>query len=399
MFTRRALLRNAAMLSLSPVVPGFLSRTAHAAAPGRDGRVLVVIQLDGGNDGVNTVVPFGDEAYAKHRRELRLRADKILKLGDGVGLHPAMRPAADLFESGRLAIVQGVGYPNPDRSHFESMAIWQTARPGKPGRDVPGWLGRALDSAGTARSEPGAIFVGTQNLPRALFARRATAASFADASDLALDLPVPRMETLRADADGADDLEAFVRRTVTGAYATAAELEAATIKGCDASARYPESELAKRLDLVARSIKSGAPARVYYAIQGGYDTHSVQLPTHARLLGEFAGAVRAFLDDLAAAKLADRVVLMAFSEFGRRPEENGSLGTDHGTAGPVFLAGPGVNAGLVGKTPSLGDLRDGDLQWSIDFRSVYATLLGQWLNLPADDILGGRFDALPVLHA
>ncbi len=399
MLTRRALLRDSAMLSLAPAVPGFLSRTARAAAPGRDGRVLVVLQLDGGNDGINTVVPFGDEGYARHRHELRLPTDKLLKIGEGIGLHPAMRPAADLFESGRLAIVQAVGYPNPDRSHFESMAIWQTARPGRPGRELPGWLGRALDAAGEARGEPAAIHVGNQNLPRALFARRATSASFAEASDLSLALPAPRGGRPRADATQGDDLKAFVRRTVTSAYATAAELEAAAAKGRDGSARYPESDLARRLELVARSIKSGSAARAYYLIQGGYDTHAVQLPTHSRLLREFAGAVRAFLDDLGGVKLADRVVVMAFSEFGRRAEENGSLGTDHGTAGPVFLAGPSVKAGLVGKTPLLADLRDGDLEWSIDFRSVYATLLDQWLKLPALEILGGQFDPLAVLEA
>ena len=141
MLTRRALLRSSAMLSLAPAVPAFLSRTARAAAPERDGRVLVVLQLDGGNDGINTVVPFGDDAYARHRRELRLPTNKVLKIADGIGLHPAMRPAADLLETGRLAIVQGVGYPNPDRSHFESMAIWQTARPGPAGSRGPGLAG------------------------------------------------------------------------------------------------------------------------------------------------------------------------------------------------------------------------------------------------------------------
>jgi uncharacterized protein (DUF1501 family) len=391
MLTRRALLRDSAILSLAPAVPGFLARTARAAAPGRDGRVLVVLQLDGGNDGINTVVPFGDDGYAKHRRELRLPTDKLFKIGDGIGLHPAMRPAADLLESGRLAIVQAVGYPNPDRSHFESMAVWQTARPGRPSRDLPGWLGRALDAAGDARGEPAAIHVGTQNLPRALFARRATSASFADASDLAVVLPAPQAGSPQPVAALGGDLKAFVQRTVTSAYATAAELEAAAAKGRNVSARYPESELARRFDLVARSIKSGSPARVYYLIQEGYDTHAVQLPTQSRLLREFAGAVRAFLDDLSAAKLADRVVVMAFSEFGRRPDENGSLGTDH--------AGPSVKAGLVGKTPLLGDLQDGDLKWSLDFRSIYATLLDQWLKLPALEILGGHFDPLPVLKA
>jgi uncharacterized protein (DUF1501 family) len=383
------------MLSLAPAVPGFLARTVRAAQPDRDGRVLVVLQLDGGNDGINTVVPFGDESYAKHRRELRLPAEKLLKVGDGVGLHPAMRPAADMLESGRLAIVQGVGYPNPDRSHFESMAIWQTARLGKPGREVPGWLGRALDSAGTPRKDPAAVFVGTRSLPHALTARRATTASFSDASDLSLALPVPRDEKPGAVAGG-DDLQSYVRRTMTSAYATATDLEAAAARGSDARARYPNSEVARQFGLVAQSIKSGSPARVYYVIQSGYDTHAVQLPTHSRLLREFTGAVRAFFDDLGAANLADRVVVMAFSEFGRRPAENGSLGTDHGTAGPVFVAGPSVKAGLVGKTPSLGDLRDGDLAWSIDFRSVYATLLGPWLGLPADLVLGGHFDSLPL---
>src|SRR4051794_38122851 len=178
MLNRRDLLRNSALLSLAPVVPAFLARTACAAAPEPDGRILVVLQLDGGNDGINTVVPFGDEAYAKHRRALRLATDTLCKLSDGIGLHPALRPAADLFEVGQLAIVQGVGYPNPNRSHFESMAIWQTARPGRPSGDALGWLGRALDRDGSPGGGPSAIFVGDRALPRALWSRRAAAASF-----------------------------------------------------------------------------------------------------------------------------------------------------------------------------------------------------------------------------
>ncbi len=186
---------------------------------------------------------------------------------------------------------------------------------------------------------------------------------------------------------------------MTSAYATAEELSTAASRGRDATARYPASELGKHLELVAQSIKAGAGARVYYAIQSGYDTHAVQLPAQAQLLGDFSRAIRAFLDDLAAAKLADGVVLMAFSEFGRRPTENGSLGTDHGTAGPVFLAGPRLKAGLIGETPRLGELVDGDLKWSIDFRRVYATLLDQWLGLPAETVLGQRFEPLPILKA
>ena len=206
------------------------------------------------------------------------------------------------------------------------------------------------------------MFVGEQNLPRALFTRRAVTTSFADASDLSLVVPQPPAPPAAEIPERPRELEAFVHRTVANAYATATALEAAASRR-DGSARYPETDLARRLELAARSIKSGAAARVYYLIQPGYDTHAVQLPAHAQLLREFSGGLKAFLDDLAAAKLADRVLVLAFSEFGRRPAENGSLGTDHGTAGPVFLAGTAVKPGLVGKTPSLGDLQDGDLKW------------------------------------
>jgi uncharacterized protein (DUF1501 family) len=397
MLHRRELLRRSALLSLSPLVPGFLARTADAASARPDSRVLVVIQLDGGNDGINTVVPFGDEAYKTLRRELRLPADKLHRIAPGLGLHPSMRAAADLLESGRLAIVQGVSYPNPNRSHFESMAIWQTARLDRGPGEPAGWLGRALDAA-PGRDGPAAVFVGEQSLPRSLFARRAVATSFADASDLALTVPPPPAApaTSAKEPAAAGDLAAFVNRTVASAYATATELEAAASRKSGDARRYPETDLARRLELVARSIKCGCSARVYYLVQPGYDTHAVQLPGHAQLLREFSGGLRAFLDDLAAAKLADRVLVIAFSEFGRRPAENGSLGTDHGTAGPVFVAGAAVKPGLVGQTPLLGDLKDGDLKWGVDFRRVYATLLDRWLDVPSVGVLGSRFEALPL---
>src|SRR3954470_10315147 len=196
------------MLSLAPVVPAFLARTAQAAGPERDGRVLVVLQLDGGNDGINTVVPFGDAGYQKLRRELRLPTDKLCKVAEGIGLHPAMRPAADLIESGRLGIVQGVGYPNPNRSHFESMSIWQTARLDRREEAAPGWLGRALDAAPPGDG-PAAVHVGEQAMPRALMARRSVTTSFADASDLSLSLPAPAPAASRDGGGQPDDLASF----------------------------------------------------------------------------------------------------------------------------------------------------------------------------------------------
>jgi uncharacterized protein (DUF1501 family) len=394
MLTRRELLTRSAMISMAPLVPEFLNRTAEAAVADKDGRILVVVQLDGGNDGINTVVPYQDAEYARCRKQLRIATDRVCKLSGGVGLHPSMKRMAEMVEDGRLAVVQGVGYPNQDRSHFSSMAVWQT---GVLDREGYGWLGKTLDrgTRAGAGAGPGAVYVGDRSLPRALQGRRTVTTSFADASDLALTLPAV------APADGGrpqgEDLAAFVGRTVTNAYATAAELSAAAERGRDGSASYPANALGKQMELVSRSIKAGASARVYYVIQPGYDTHAVQLPAQAELLGELSRSVRAFLDDLASSKLADRVVLLAFSEFGRRPAENDSLGTDHGTAGPVFVAGRGVKSGLVGATPKLGELVDGDLKWSIDFRQVYASLIDGWLGVDSKAVLGERFESLPIL--
>jgi uncharacterized protein (DUF1501 family) len=395
MLSRRDFFRSSALLALAPTVPGFLAQTARAARPERDGRVLVVIQLDGGNDGINTVVPFADEGYAKHRQRLRLAKDRLVKVNDRVGLHPSLRDAGKLWEDGKLAVVQGVGYPNPNRSHFRSMAIWHAARLDPEEHDKLGWLGRGLDAAGKGAS----LLVGSGPPPVALRGRRSVASALERVEDFSLAAGADPRKAL-ARQEPADDLTAFVRRSMLDAYATADRL-AETARGGDGGARYPQTGLAGRLRLVARLMKVGLDTRVFYVRQSGYDTHSAQLQTHSNLLFELAGALRAFLDDLAAAKLAERVTVLAFSEFGRTVKENGSAGTDHGTAGPVFLAGPAVRGGLVGATPSLVDLdpADGDLRRSLDFRRVYATVLEGWLGLPAGPALGGTFERLPLFRA
>jgi uncharacterized protein (DUF1501 family) len=401
MASRRAFLQTAlggsSLIALAPAVPGFLARTARAAAPEADGRVLVVVQLDGGNDGINTLIPFADEGYARHREALRVAAGKVLKLDDRVGLHPAMKAAADLLESGRLAVVPGVGYPNPTRSHFESMAVWHSARLDPEERGGPGWLGRAFDAApGSGGSEAPSLYVGAGAVPAALRGRRASAAALERAEELALDPAAAPARALATDDPG-DGLMAFVRRSALDAYASADRI-AGLARGGDGSARYPASGLGARLRLVARLLKGGHPARVYYTSQSGYDTHAGQLPTHNGLLFELSEALKSFLDDLAAAGLGGRVLVLCFSEFGRRVAENASAGTDHGTSGPVLLAGPGVRAGVAGAYPSLTDLEDGDLKTLVDFRRVYATVLGGWLRLPAASALGGTFDPLPLLR-
>jgi uncharacterized protein (DUF1501 family) len=394
MLDRRDFLKTSALLSLAPTIPAFLARTARAARPDREGKVLVVVQLDGGNDGINTVVPHADPGYARHRRTLRIPASRLVRVTDQVGLHPALANAGRLLDRGQLAIVQGVSYPNPNRSHFRSMAIWHSARLDPEEHVSMGWLGRALDE----RPGPAAasLLVGSGAPPVALRGRRSVASALDLLEDFVLS-PGPDPRRTLAPQEPRDDLAAFVQRSMLDAYATADRLTEAAPRE-DAAAGYPGTALGRRFGLVARLLKANFGARVYYVVQSGYDTHAGQLGQHDRLLGELAGAVKAFLDDLIAARLADRVALLCFSEFGRTVAENGSGGTDHGTSGPVFLAGPRVRAGLVGRTPSLTDLdpEHGDLRRGMDFREVYATVLEDWLGLSANAALGGRFERLPL---
>jgi uncharacterized protein (DUF1501 family) len=387
---RRAFFRTLPLISLAPTVPGFIADLARAAEPERDGRLLIVIQLDGGNDGLNTVVPFKDDGYAKNRKLLKLDSKELIKVGDGIGLHPAMRQAGKLVDAGLLGIVPGVGYPNPNRSHFASMAIWQTARLDTEDHGGPGWLGRGLDSSPGASS----TFIGAGAIPPAIKGRRSVAGSLERLEDLTFDRSLTRPKLSAA----GDDLSAFVRRSALDAYASSDRL-AAIATDRSSAARYPGTPLADRLKLIARLVKGGYDSRVFYTSQGGYDTHAQQPGTHYGLLAELSGALKAFLDDLTAAKLADRVSILCFSEFGRRVAENASAGTDHGAAGPVFLAGPAIKPGLLGAYPSLTDLDDGDLKPVVDFRRIYAAILDQWLGIPPGPALGGKYEPLPIFRA
>jgi uncharacterized protein (DUF1501 family) len=270
MFTRRDFLarglRNSTLIALAPTLPGFLARTARAAAPEKDGRILVVVQLDGGNDGINTVVPFKDEGYARNRKVLRLPEQRLIKVNGEVGLHPAMADAGKLLELGRLAIVQGVGYPNPSRSHFRSLAIWQSARLDDRAHHGQGWVGRGLDEGPATRDgAPAALLIGPDSSPPAIRGRRSVSAALDRLDDYAL-IEKEALTNVIGSSTAADDLEHFLRRSFRDAYATADRLEAV------AGARggrppYPDSELARRLGLTARLIKGGLGTRVYYLEQ------------------------------------------------------------------------------------------------------------------------------------
>ena len=314
-----------------------------------------------------------------------------------------MKAAYELFEDDRLAIVQGVGYPNPNRSHFSSMKIWHTASMDSEDHASYGWLGSALDQAEShvegkdeASTSKHAIFVGGQETPVALWGRRSTAVSLSRAEDLQLELS-SMLSTDSTTNSHLTDIEQFVRKQSVTAQA-AAKAFAEQNQGAGSKASYPDTRLAAQLKFVSQLLRGRNTARVFYTIQSGYDTHANQEFAHSSLLSEFSEALKAFLDDLQSAKLDDRVVVLAFSEFGRRAAENDSAGTDHGSSGPVFLAGKPVRGGLIGDTPDMSDLINGDLQILIDFRQVYATLLSNWLDVPSNMILRHAFETLPLFH-
>ncbi|WP_165230675.1 DUF1501 domain-containing protein [Aquisphaera insulae] len=400
MATRRGFLkstlRNASLLATAPAVPGFLAATARSVEPKADGRVLVVIQLDGGNDGINTVVPFRDDGYARNRKALRLETGKLIKVTDSAGLHPSLTGAADLIQRGELAIVQGVGYPNPSRSHFRSMAVWHSARLDPEEHGGPGWLGRVFDKRLAAGDSAGSYFIGEGMPPEALIGHRSAPAVLERQEDLILtNAKGSRQDDVTTPAG--DDLVAFVKRTTLDAYATADRV--AEMAGAKAQADPGSAEgLTGRLALIARLMKSGVRARVFYTQQGSYDTHAGQLNTHAILLAELSRALKEFQHELESSGLADRVAVLCFSEFGRRLAENDSGGTDHGTAGPLILAGKHVRPGLIGEAPNLTDLEDGDPRMTVDFRRVYAAVLRDWLGILPADALGGTFDPLPLFR-
>jgi len=426
--TRRQFLQNvlggSALLSAGLTAPAFLTSTARLlAAPGqRDHKVLVVVQLSGGNDGLNTVIPYRDPLYAQNRVALRIAPTTVVPLADGIGLHPQMRGMAELYEQGQLAVVQGVGYPNPNRSHFESMDIWHSCQRGDEmngdaaaARARTGWLGRTIDRLPSRqRRELPALHLGRGALPLALVARQTAVPSVESLDRFQLRSPdgglsvaaLRELSTSSLSPDAASagneaaehpgSLVQFVQQTTLTALDASGKLKESLAQD-RAAVAYPAAPLAGQLRTVAQLIDAGLPCRIYYLSLGGFDTHASQLPTHAELLGQLSQAVAAFMADLQARGHADRVLLMTFSEFGRRVKENASAGTDHGAAAPMFLAGAAVKPGLIGPHPALDDLDAGDLKHHTDFRQVYAAILEHWLKCPAAEVLGDHFSPADVL--
>jgi uncharacterized protein (DUF1501 family) len=415
--TRREFLRlglgSSALLACGATVPTFLANSATALAgqqaKGNKGNILVVLQLDGGNDGLNTVIPYKDPDYKKHRPRLQQPEQQLHKLDDRMALHSALAGLAKLHQDQKLAVVQSVGYPNPNRSHFESMAIWHTARV-KPEASTPGWLARRLDQQAQNGGDAPALHISGSLLPQSLYGSQRQVPSLLTLEQFRRRLGVPASAGPQEQRDALDRIAAqgrgrdgsllqFVERSTVLTYASSARLEGA-LKDQATGSGYPEFYgLARRLKLVAQLIKAGLGTSIYYTELGGFDTHANQQFQHANLLRELGDSVKAFVEDLAKAGEAERVLVLVFSEFGRRLTENASAGTDHGTAAPVLLMGPPVKGGLHGPYPNLQDLdKGGDPKHAIDFRRVYTTLLEQWLGCPSAKVLGGTFEPLSVLR-
>ena len=361
-------------------------------------RILVVVELSGGNDGLNTVVPFGNDEYYRVRPNIGIRESEAIKIEDGYGFHPAMVGFERLYKEGMMGVVHGCGYDNPSLSHFSSMGFWHTGVPN--GGEPLGWLGRLADGAYDHDAQGNMIVnIGTRQ-SLAVQARHHQPLVFNDPRSFrreGSEAEKAAIERITPAAEANPTLD-FLSATATNAVESSAFVREAAA-GYNSPIDYGIGGLSPQLRRVAALINADMPTRLYYVSYQGnsFDTHVHQADPHARLLTYTADAVRGFVQDLKRIGRADDVAIMMFTEFGRRVEENASLGTDHGTATPMFVIGNGVQGGLHGQHPSLTDLDDGNLKMTTDFRRVYATMIQEWLGYKdSASILKGSFDSLPL---
>jgi len=426
-FTRRKFLKTSILGgAFAGTIPSFLEKTVYAldsaavaassqVATGRDHPILVVLQLAGGNDGLNTVVPFASEAYQKARPRLALSKEEVLALSDTLGLHSSLTGLRSLYDDGDLSIIQGVGYPNPNRSHFRSTDIWQTASDSDEVRS-DGWLGSYFDAQCAGSDPPAGVAIAAReplafagDSPNTLTFQKPDSLQFrTKGSSESEALEDAYLEMIGSNDSGGSigeisgtptegDPTDFLKRVALDAHVSSEQIREIATR-YNPTVEFPGTKLGRSLRVIAGLIAGGFPSRVYYLTQGGYDTHTGQAGAHTRLLGELDKAVNAFVKELKEQKNFERVSLLTFSEFGRRVAENANAGTDHGAAAPMFLLGGRTNPGLHGKHPSLEVLKRGDLIHTTDFRSVYASVLSQWLDAPAEEILRASYPTLPLFR-
>lgn len=403
LMSRRDAMKSGSMIAVGLMTPRWLSaitatdmvQTAKGGKKGKD-TILVVCQMSGGNDGLNTVVPYADPTYHKLRPTLGFQADKVLKINEQLGLHPAMAGFHKLYQAGKVAVIQGVGYPKANRSHFKSMDIWHAASPEL--KYANGWLGRYFDAmmAGGPLSPVYGLGLSTEK-PRALVADKASIPCFASLADIQSMVGDPDMEKLlRQIQTGASDPNAKIIQQANNSAFDAMAFLRDRLKNYEPKQDYGDHAFGQGFKQIAKLLATSDQTRVVYFSTGGFDTHARQSESHEKLLGGFSQAIAAFQSEMEAVGMADRVVVLVFSEFGRRSYENASGGTDHGAAAPMFLIGKKVKGGLYGPLPNLQDLDDGDLKFGIDFRQVYASTLESWMGAESSVILGSEFQNLPV---
>ncbi len=340
------------------------------------GNTLVVIQLNGGNDGLNTFIPYDNPLYYDYRKNIAVPKDEVLKSVNGMGFHPSIKGLSEIQQAGNLSVLQNVGYPNPNRSHFRSIEIWQTASGSNENLNT-GWLGRYLDSQCTHEDALGALNI--DNLDN-LSLRGTLPHSISIQDPVKFEQQIKSLSDNHSDALASNNNLDFVRKLMVSSFDGADEIKKVLEKTKTDTETYPRYPLAQNLKSIARMIKGNLPTSVYYTGQGGFDTHAGQIGKHKSLLNELSESVKAFYDDLKTSGLINNVTVLVFSEFGRRVHDNGQ-GTDHGTAAPVFVIGGGIQSNIIGRNPDLSNLDgNGDLHYETDFRSVYATILKKRLH-------------------
>ena len=400
LLSRRSILKSGGMIAVGLVAPRWLSTIAQAdvlriAKGGKalSDTVLVVCQFSGGNDGLNTVVPYADKNYYTLRPTIGIPDSQVLKINSQIGFNPGLTGLAELYQQGKVAIIQNVGYPQPNRSHFKSMEIWQSASPDSSLRH--GWIGRHYDVQLASHPLNPVVAIGlSTEKPLALDAANASIPCFASLADMQGLIGDPDAEKMLREIQGTDADKGSAQRTVQQANKSALDamsVLSAQIKTYAPKQTYAKDAFGNGFKQIAQLIATSPATRVVYFSAGGFDTHARQPDQHQRLLKGFGDAVNAFQKEMESIGKADKVVVLTFSEFGRRAHENASMGTDHGAAAPMFLIGSKVKGGLHGPVPDLGALEDGDIAHKIDFREVYAATLDQWMGGDSATVLGQQF--------
>lgn len=399
---RRKFINISALATGSVLVPQFLKafeskRIIDSLNAERNENILVVIQLGGGNDGLNTLVPYRNDIYYKARPHIALPKENILKVNDELGFNNAMAGMHSIFNDGNMCVINNVGYPNPDHSHFRAMDIWQTAS-GSNQLVSTGWIGRYLDSSCENYSKPHLAVEVDDTLSLALKGEKIN--GFAMRNERQIDTISHSgflKKALASHAQTDNENVAYLYKTMSETFSSTAYLSN-RIKSIQSSADYPDNEFAKDLKTISTLIKAGSETKVYYASHSGFDTHTQQQLTQARHLKIIGDGLKSFTDDLQKSGRFNDVLILVFSEFGRRVSENASFGTDHGTANNIFIISGGLRKkGIYNEMPDLEKLDEGDLKFTVDFRSIYSTLLSKWLKANSTAILGGSFSTMDFI--